>query len=80
MENLIKGSMITNGALTLVTKAKNMMKDGSYWYAVAFTDGENLMQLTGGVKLDNMLLGKSYIIGLDFINGKLKIVDFKEAK
>lgn len=77
VDNTIKGSMVTNGALTLVQKAKKDMKDGSYWYQLAFTDGENLMSLTGGTKLDDMKLGTSYILGLNFENGKLKIVDFK---
>jgi len=76
-ENTIKGSVITNGGLTLVQKAKKDMKDGSYWYQLAFTDGENLMSLTSGAKADDMKLGTSYILGLNFENGKLKIVDFK---
>lgn len=76
----LKGSLTTNGALTLVQKAKKDMKDGSYWYQLAFTNGVDLMSLTAGTKADDMMLGKSYKLGLSFDNGKLKIVDFIESK
>lgn len=76
----IKGALLTNGGLSLVQKAKQDMKDGSYWYRLAFTDGIELMSLTAGAKADDMKLGVNYILGLNFENGKLKIVDFKEVK
>ena len=75
----IKGSLTTNGALTLVQKAKKDMKDGSYWYQLAFTNGEELMTLTAGKLGDELKLGTNYMLGLNFENGKLKIVDFKEV-
>lgn len=76
----IKGGFLTNGALTLVQRSKQMMKDGSYWYKLAFTNGEDLLALTSGIIADDMSLGKSYILGLNFENGKMKIVGFKEVK
>lgn len=66
----------------LVQKAKKIIgkvEDGNYYYEVAFTTGEEMIVFTGGVALDDMELFKKYDLALNYVNGKLKIVDFLEV-
>lgn len=66
----------------LVQKAKKFIgkeEDGNYYYELAFTTGEELISFTGGVALDDMKLMKWYDLALNYVNGKLKIVDFLEV-
>lgn len=59
---------------------KKDMNDGSYYYNLAFTTGKEVIQLTCGKKADDMVFGKYYNLGLNYIDKKLKLVDFEIVK
>lgn len=66
--------------LMLVGIDKKDMNDGSYYYNLAFTNGKEIIQLTCGRKGDELVCFKSYNLGLNYVDKKLKLVDFEIIK
>lgn len=71
--------------LMLVQKKKNLMRDdqgkedpNNYFYNLGFSNGTEVMLITSGKIGDNLELFKQYNLGLNFNNGKLKLVDYME--
>lgn len=61
---------------------KKDMKDGSYYYEVAFTTGKRVIQLTTGKKGDILELDKYFNVVLDYdsVKKKLLITDIEHIK
>lgn len=73
----LKGLLKAEG-LMCVQIDKRMIGDaGDYYYNLGFTTGKDIMLLTAGKIADQLELFKKYDLGLDFIDKKLKIVDFR---
>lgn len=63
--------------LMVISKKKQMIGEaGDYYYQIGLTTGEDLLVFTGGQKLDIIEVFKKYNFGFDYIDKKLKIVDF----
>lgn len=81
--------MAENKSLKGLLKAESLMcvqidkrmigEAGDYYYNLGFTTGKDIMLLTAGKIADQLELFKKYDLGLDFIDKKLKIVDFRNV-
>ena len=70
----------TNGAVKLVQLTKKNIgkpEDNQFYYEAFFTNGKEMLQITGGKLLADLELFKDYELGLNFVNGKLKIVTYR---
>ena len=77
-ENKSLKGLLKAECLMCVQIDKRMIGDaGDYYYNIAFTTGKDIMLLTAGKIADNLELFKKYDLGLEFIDKKLKIVDFR---
>lgn len=77
-ENKSLKGLLKADSLMCVQIDKRMIGDaGDYYYNIAFTTGKDIMLLTAGKIADNLELFKKYNLGLEFIDKKLKIVDFQ---
>lgn len=73
----LKGLLKAEGLMCVQIDKRMIGEAGDYFYNVAFTTGKDIMLLTAGKVADNLELYKKYDLGLDFIDKKLKIVDFR---
>ena len=76
-EKKLEGVLHTVTPLTVVQKKKNDMDSGDYWYNVGLSNGTDLLVCTAGKKADDLEPFKSYIFGFDYLDKKLKLVDFR---
>lgn len=73
----LKGLLKAEG-LRCVQHGKRTIGDvGDYFYNLCFSTGEDIILITSGKIADKLELNKVYDLGLDFIDKKLKLVDFK---
>lgn len=72
----LKGLLNAEGLMCVQIDKRMIGEAGDYFYNIAFTTGKDIMLLTAGKVADNLELYKKYDLGLDFIDKKLKIVDF----
>lgn len=77
----MKGMLYTN-ELKLVKKKKNFIDESKneYYYELGFSNNEDLLLLTAGKAADVLQIDQKYLLGLDFIDKKLKMRDFVEAE
>lgn len=66
--------------LMLVGIDKKDTNDGGYYYNLAFSNGKEIIQLTCGKKGDDLVAFKNYNLGLNYVDKKLKLVDFEIIK
>ena len=77
-ENRSLNGLLKAESLMCVQIDKRMIGEaGDYYYNIAFTTGKDIMLLTAGKIADNLELFMKYNLGLEFIDKKLKIVDFQ---
>lgn len=81
----LKG-LFKSSRIMLVQKKKNMIgdvkSDGTqdYYYTLSFSDTENLFTCTSGKVGDELQVMHIYDLGFDYIDKKLKLVDFSLIK
>lgn len=75
----LKGLLKAVGLMCVQIDKRMIGEAGDYYYNIAFTTGKDIMLLTAGKIADNLELFKKYDLGLDFIDKKLKIVDFRNV-
>lgn len=70
-----KGLMLVQKKKTAIGEAKS---DGSqdYYYTLSFSDTENLFTCTSGKVGDDLQVMHIYDLGFNYIDKKLKLVDF----
>lgn len=73
------GLLRLDGVMCIAIDKKDM-KDGSYYYDVAFSNGKELIQSTCGKKGDELQFGAKYNLGLNYRDKKLKLADFELVK
>lgn len=73
----LKGLLKAEGLMCVQIDQRMIGEAGDYYYNIAFTTGKDIMLLTAGKIADNLELFKKYNLGLEFIDKKLKIVDFQ---
>lgn len=73
----LKGLLKAEGLMCVQIDKRMIGEAGDYYYNLGFTTGKDIMLLTAGKVADNLELYKKYDLGLDFIDKKLKIVDFR---
>lgn len=73
----LKGLLKADGLMCVQIDKRMIGEAGDYFYNIAFTTGKDIMLLTAGKVADQLELFKRYDLGLDFIDKKLRIVDFK---
>lgn len=73
----LKGLLKAEGLMCVQIDQRMIGESGDYYYNIAFTTGKDIMLLTAGKIADNLELFKKYNLGLEFIDKKLKIVDFQ---
>lgn len=62
--------------MMLVQKKQNAIgENGDYFYNLGFTDGTNMLVLTGGKAWDDLQAFSKYDLGLDYVDKKLKLVN-----
>ena len=77
-ENRSLNGLLKAESLMCVQIDKRMIGEaGDYYYNIAFTTVKDIMLLTAGKIADNLELFMKYNLGLEFIDKKLKIVDFQ---
>lgn len=59
---------------------KKDIDGNSYYYNLSFGNGKDILSTTCGKKGDGIEFGKLYNIGLNYINGKLKLADYEVIK
>ena len=72
----LKGLLKAENLMCVQIDKRMIGEAGDYYYNIAFTTGKDIMLLTAGKVADNLELFKKYNLGLDFIDKKLRIVDF----
>lgn len=79
----VEGFLTSNGNMLLVQKEcveiKNQVNaDGTQacYYNLTFSNGTKILMCTAGAKVQDMELFKSYILGFDFVDKKLKLADY----
>ncbi len=75
----LKGLLKAEGLMCVQIDKRMIGEAGDYFYNIAFTTGKDIMLLTAGKIADHLELFKKYDLGLDFIDKKLKIVDFRNV-
>lgn len=73
----LKGLLRADNLMCVQIDKHKIGEAGDYYYNIAFTTGKDIMLLTAGKIADELELFKRYDLGLDFIDKKLKIVDFR---
>lgn len=73
----LKGLLKADGLMCVQIDKRLIGDAGDYYYNIAFTTGKDIMLLTAGKVADGLELFKKYNLGLEFIDKKLKIVDFQ---
>lgn len=73
----LNGLLKADGLMCVQIDKRMIGEAGDYFYNIAFTTGKDIMLLTAGKVADQLELFKRYDLGLDFIDKKLKIVDFR---
>lgn len=73
----LKGLLKAEGLMCVQIDKRMIGEAGDYYYNLGFTTGKDIMLLTAGKIADQLELFKKYDLGLDFIDKKLKIVDFQ---
>lgn len=73
----LKGLLKADSLMCVQIDKRMIGEAGDYYYNIAFTTGKDIMLLTAGKVADSLELFKKYDLGLDFIDKKLKIVDFR---
>lgn len=62
--------------MMLVQKKQNTIgENGDYFYNLGFTDGTNMLVLTGGKAWDSLEVFRKYDLGLDYVDKKLRLVN-----
>lgn len=74
--------ILTSNELKLIKKKKNFIDEAKneYYYDLGFSNGEDLLLITAGKAADIMQLDQKYVLGLDYIDKKLKMRDFVESE
>ena len=75
----LKGTLKAERLICVQIDKRMIGEAGDYYYNIAFTTGKDIMLLTAGKVADQLELFKRYDLGLDFIDKKLKIVDFRNV-
>lgn len=73
----LKGLLKAENLMCVQIDKREIGEAGDYYYNIAFTTGKDIMLLTAGKVADGLELFKKYNLGLEFIDKKLKIVDFQ---
>lgn len=73
----LKGLLKAEGLKCVQRGKRTIGEAGDYFYNLCFSTGEDIILITAGKIADKLELDKSYDLGLDFIDKKLKLVDFK---
>lgn len=73
----LKGLLKADDLMCVQIDKRMIGEAGDYFYNIAFTTGKDIMLLTAGKVADGLELFKKYNLGLEFIDKKLKIVDFQ---
>ena len=73
----LKGLLKAESLMCVQIDKRMINEAGDYYYNIAFTTGKDIMLLTAGKVADGLELFKKYDLGLEFIDKKLKIVDFR---
>lgn len=67
--------------MTCIQKKKTLIGDnGDYFYNLGFSDGTDVLLVTGGKLCDDVEIFHKYNLGFNFVDKKLKLVykeDFK---
>lgn len=77
----LKGLLVSSGIMLVqkkMTYIGDTKADGSrdYYYTLSFSDTENLFTCTSGKVGDGLEVMHIYNVGFDYIDKKLKLVDF----
>lgn len=75
----LKGLLKAEGLKCVQRGKRTIGEAGDYFYNLCFSTGEDIILITAGKIADKLELDKSYDLGLDFIDKKLKLVDFKQV-
>lgn len=73
----LKGLLKAEGLKCVQCGKRAIGEAGDYFYNLCFSTGEDIILITAGKIADKLELDKVYDLGLDFIDKKLKLVDFK---
>lgn len=73
----LKGLLKAEGLKCVQRGKRTIGEAGDYFYNLCFSTGEDIILITAGKIADGLKLDKVYDLGLDFIDKKLKLVDFK---
>lgn len=73
----LKGLLKAEGLKCVQRGKRTIGEAGDYFYNLCFSTGEDIILITAGKIADKLALDKVYDLGLDFIDKKLKLVDFK---
>lgn len=73
----LKGLLKAEGLKCVQRGKRTIGEAGDYFYNLCFSTGEDIILITAGKIADKLELDKTYDLGLDFIDKKLKLVDFK---
>lgn len=73
----LKGLLKAEGLKCVQRGKRTIGEAGDYFYNLCFSTGEDIILINAGKIADKLELDKSYDLGLDFIDKKLKLVDFK---
>ena len=73
----LKGLLKAEGLKCVQRGKRTIGEAGDYFYNLCFSTGEDIILITAGKFADKLELDKVYDLGLDFIDKKLKLVDFK---
>ena len=73
----LKGLLKAEGLKCVQRGKRTIGEAGDYFYNLCFSTGEDIILITAGKIADKLELDKVYDLGLDFIDKKLKLVDFK---
>ena len=73
----LKGLLKAEGLKCVQRGNRTIGEAGDYFYNLCFSTGEDIILITAGKIADKLELDKVYDLGLDFIDKKLKLVDFK---
>ena len=73
----LKGLLKAEGLKCVQRGKRTIGEAGDYFYNLYFSTGEDIILITAGKIGDKLELDKVYDLGLDFIDKKLKLVDFK---
>ncbi len=78
--NVDKGLLQSFGMTCIQKKQVAIGDNGDYFYNLGFSDGTNVLLVTGGKFCDNVELFHKYNLGFNFIDKKLKLVYKEEIK